>query len=89
MFPILLLTITAKSAKLTRRDPRMVERKKTGLAKARKRVSPSHGFDLKCFSFGISNSTPGSNVKKSGELCWVSFLKVLCPLVHMEFKNQI
>jgi small subunit ribosomal protein S9 len=28
------------SAKLMKRDPRMVERKKTGLAKARKRVSP-------------------------------------------------
>ena len=31
-------------AKLTRRDPRMVERKKTGLAKARKRVSPINHF---------------------------------------------
>ena len=30
--------LTTASAKLSRRDPRMVERKKTGLAKARKRV---------------------------------------------------
>ena len=89
MFPILLLIITAKPAKLTRRDPRMVERKKTGLAKARKRVSPINHFDLKSFSFRISNSTPGSNVEKSRKLCWISFLKVLCPLVHVEFKNQI
>ena len=33
--------LTVASAKLTRRDPRMVERKKTGLAKARKRVRSS------------------------------------------------
>jgi small subunit ribosomal protein S9 len=33
------LSSSALSAKLMRRDPRMVERKKTGLAKARKRVS--------------------------------------------------
>lgn len=32
-------TLTPLSAKLMKRDPRMVERKKTGLAKARKRVS--------------------------------------------------
>jgi small subunit ribosomal protein S9 len=32
-------TLTLLSAKLMKRDPRMVERKKTGLAKARKRVS--------------------------------------------------
>ena len=32
-------TLTHLSAKLMKRDPRMVERKKTGLAKARKRVS--------------------------------------------------
>jgi small subunit ribosomal protein S9 len=32
-------TLTLFSAKLMKRDPRMVERKKTGLAKARKRVS--------------------------------------------------
>jgi Ribosomal protein S9/S16 len=31
-------TLTSFSAKLMKRDPRMVERKKTGLAKARKRV---------------------------------------------------
>lgn len=31
--------LTVTTAKLSRRDPRMVERKKTGLAKARKRVS--------------------------------------------------
>ncbi|KAG5648584.1 hypothetical protein DXG03_003195 [Asterophora parasitica] len=33
------LTTVLKRAKLTRRDPRMVERKKTGLAKARKRYT--------------------------------------------------
>jgi small subunit ribosomal protein S9 len=32
-------TLTPLSAKLMKRDPRMVERKKTGMAKARKRVS--------------------------------------------------
>lgn len=37
-------TLTPLSAKLMKRDPRMVERKKTGLAKARKRVS--HLFSL-------------------------------------------
>lgn len=34
-------SLTVASAKLIRRDPRMVERKKTGLAKARKRVRSS------------------------------------------------
>ena len=55
--------LTVVSAKLIRRDPRMVERKKTGLAKARKRVrfhflmtplSPSHIL--------VFSSTPGSSV---------------------------
>ena len=85
----LLLIITVKPAKLTRRDPRMVERKKTGLAKARKRVSPTNHFVINASSFLMSNSTPGSNVEKSGEFCcWISFLIILCPLVHVEFKNK-
>jgi Ribosomal protein S9/S16 len=55
------------AAKLTRRDPRMVERKKTGLAKARKRVSPINHFEYFRITYA-SNSTPGSNVEKGGEL---------------------
>jgi hypothetical protein len=44
-----------------RRDPRMVERKKTGLAKARKRVRISTFlFTLMVLSSNVS-STPGSN----------------------------
>lgn len=44
-----LFILTGSQAKLTRRDPRMVERKKTGLAKARKRVrssTPSYSLSL-------------------------------------------
>jgi hypothetical protein len=72
----------------------MVERKKTNRAKARKGVSPINHFDLNAFSFPMLNSTPGSNVEKSGDsgdLCWISFLTVLhvYPSVHVEFKNQI
>ena len=66
----------------------MVERKKTGLAKARKRVSPINHFGLNVFSFHMPTSTPGSNVEKSGELCWIPLLTVLCPLVLVEFKNK-
>lgn len=38
--------LTIALAKLVRRDPRMVERKKTGLAKARKRVRPTSSTSL-------------------------------------------
>lgn len=54
------LTLPLPSAKLMKRDPRMVERKKTGLAKARKRVS--HPFFM--HSRPSQNdffSTPGSS----------------------------
>lgn len=49
------------AAKLTRRDPRMVERKKTGMAKARKRVR-SYSLDLTSLLSRTVRSTPGSSV---------------------------
>ena len=49
------------SAKLIRRDPRMVERKKTGLAKARKRVRLSFPNPTNLFSLPTLHSTPGSS----------------------------
>jgi small subunit ribosomal protein S9 len=45
-------------AKLTRRDPRMVERKKTGLAKARKRVRTFR--PSLCCPFPLTDSKPSS-----------------------------
>lgn len=64
----------------------MVERKKTGRAKARKRVSPINHFDFIVSHF-LCQSTPGSNVEKSGEHCWISFLEA-CPSVQCGIKNK-
>lgn len=62
---------------LLHRDPRMVERKKTGLAKARKRVSfrftPSAFLLLnRC----ISNSTLGSSVNTKNEGCGLVWFRL-------------
>ena len=55
--------LTVASAKLLRRDPRMVERKKTGLAKARKRVRPSFLTNPPVPSHVLLlSSMPGSSV---------------------------
>ena len=55
--------LTVMSAKLVRRDPRMVERKKTGLAKARKRVrSPFLTNPPVRSHMLVLSSTPGSSV---------------------------
>lgn len=50
-----------RKAKLLRRDPRMVERKKTGLAKARKRVCEVFHSIFAPAHFCASFSTPGSD----------------------------
>ena len=49
-------------ANLMKRDPRMVERKKTGLAKARKAVChlASFWYALRCAD-SVNDSTPGSS----------------------------
>ncbi|KAF4598196.1 37S ribosomal protein S9, mitochondrial [Pleurotus pulmonarius] len=60
-----LMILTIWIAKLLRRDPRMVERKKTGMAKARKRVS--HSTDSAKSQLTSSRSIPGLNV--SGTEC--------------------
>ena len=49
------------SAKLLRRDPRMVERKKTGLAKARKRVRAFAFLQMLMILSKYVSSIPGSN----------------------------
>ena len=54
--------LTVTLAKLSRRDPRMVERKKTGLAKARKRVRPSLMNPPARSHLSALHSTPGSSV---------------------------
>lgn len=51
-------------ANLMKRDPRMVERKKTGLAKARKAVCSSFCYLWGCAN-SVINSTPGSSVSRS------------------------
>jgi hypothetical protein len=61
------------TAKLTRRDPRMVERKKTGLAKARKRVSPINYFYLNAFSC-LQTVRLGQTLKRVGN--FVEFLSL-------------
>ena len=50
-----------RKAKLLRRDPRMVERKKTGLAKARKRVREVFHPIFASAHYCASLSTPGSD----------------------------
>lgn len=55
--------LTVTTAKLTRRDPRTVERKKTGLAKARKRVRSPLLTSLRfCSHLSAPHSTHGSSV---------------------------
>lgn len=54
------LDLYGHTAKLMRRDPRMVERKKTGPAKARKRVR-STPFDVSRYSLVFTHSTHGSS----------------------------
>ena len=73
-------------AKLTRRDPRMVERKKTGMAKARKRVSLNNYFDFKLFS--LLDSTLGSNVDQKRVRNFIGFLPyIMYQSVHVELKK--
>ena len=54
--------MTFPSAKLLKRDPRMVERKKTGRAKARKAVRCSYPSGFVPSHIRILCSTLGSNV---------------------------
>jgi hypothetical protein len=53
----------ATLAKLMRRDPRMVERKKTGLAKSRKRVCLYHCNFTVMDVYSLCHSIPGSSVR--------------------------
>ena len=89
--------LTLASAKLVRRDPRMVERKKTGLAKARKRVRLPVIICLSTHSHPLAPpSTPGSSVDLvyilpcPGNSAILYALLALCLLgyTHSKFKAQ-
>ena len=76
--------LTSTSAKLSRRDPRMVERKKTGLAKARKRVRLSLPMSPHARSHTSTlHSTPGSSV----DLAYVSLC--LLGLQHLTYFSHL
>ena len=76
--------MTVPLAKLLKRDPRMVERKKTGKAKARKGVSAlSKAAVLFTYPIFSLSSTLGSSVKL------LSLWNIKCPILCLYSFNII